>query len=154
MAARSQVNWVSQAVASAESVIIHPKNIKNMEDLEESKPTCPVCLEPGQNLCHLQPCQHEFCQNCVASLTEQNPKFLCPLCRTPVKNTKKYWTKLRKWVCCLVILIVFAGIFALLWFHNPKWQEVKTSWNHFDADGYHRRRIDWSKIDFDMGLDK
>ena len=109
-----------------------------MENLEESKPTCPVCLEPGQNLCHLQPCQHEFCQNCVASLTEQNPEFLCPLCRTPVKNTKKYWTwtTLRKWVCCLVILIVFAGIFAMLWFHNPKWQEVKTSWNSFCASEF------------------
>ena len=110
-----------------------------MEDLEESK-ICPVCLEPGKSLCQLQPCQHEFCQSCVASLTEQSlsPEFLCPLCRTPIKKSaRKFCTNLRPWICCFVILLVFVGFFVLLYLngrnmHQRYQQKIKTSLDYFD----------------------
>ena len=49
---------------------------------------CPICyIELSkENYCHLNPCHHEFCKECILKLKASKCPFKCPLCRASIKS--------------------------------------------------------------------
>ena len=56
----------------------------------ETSYTCAICFQDLEKVtpCSLQPCQHEFCKECVMKLRAQNYQLKCPLCRCIVESAK------------------------------------------------------------------
>ena len=56
----------------------------------ETSYTCAICFQDLEKTtpCSLQPCQHEFCKECVMKLRAQNYQLKCPLCRCIVESAK------------------------------------------------------------------
>ena len=49
---------------------------------------CSICYVElsKENYCHLNPCHHEFCKECILKLKATKCPFKCPLCRTSIKS--------------------------------------------------------------------
>lgn len=45
----------------------------------DTRPTCPICLQPYTNRSYLRPCYHSFCFQCIAQWFKVGK--MCPLCK-------------------------------------------------------------------------
>ena len=56
----------------------------------DSYDECIICFEElkTSNKYCLEPCQHEFCKDCVIKLKANKHKLRCPLCRSLVEDAK------------------------------------------------------------------
>ena len=67
--------------------LINKYSIKNIDQEEENamSKTCPICLDNPNN-CHVIPCNHAFCFNCIKKL----PNNVCPICRRVLTGVKEH----------------------------------------------------------------
>ena len=99
---------------------------------------CPVCLEEmTSDRITLKPCQHQFCQSCIKTITERLgicEKLICPLCRQNVDadfNLLSLLTRLGNWkanafhcsifwLCCSACCIIsITGVLIYIFLYGP-----------------------------------
>ena len=70
------------------------------DQIIETSPKCPVCLESHTNLRKLPVCKHMFCEKCIfthASKENGENSWHCPVCREPYAQAKGQ-EEIKEWI--------------------------------------------------------
>ena len=54
---------------------------------------CPLCLHTLKDVPVLTVCGHAFCRECLSHCCDSRQQWWCPVCKVPMKNKKRGWTK-------------------------------------------------------------
>ena len=54
---------------------------------------CPLCLHTLKDVPVLTVCGHAFCRECLSHCCDSRHQWWCPVCKVPMKNKKRGWTK-------------------------------------------------------------
>lgn len=83
----ARLQMLNNIISSCEFII---KSFENTENEKVKEEICPICRCDMDDPVITQ-CGHNFCYDCITSVLEiANYKKECPICRTPIDNSKIY----------------------------------------------------------------